>query len=58
MRSPALLYVIGIAATGYGFYEFWRDATVNQEAFMVGGICLAAGAAVQVLRDLWRRMRR
>lgn len=58
MRSPALLYIIGVAAIGFGFYQFWRDAVVNQEAFLVGGVCLASGAGLQVLRDLWRRLRR
>ena len=42
----------------YGFYEFWRDGTVDQNAFMIGATCVAAAAALQVVSDLWRRMRR
>jgi hypothetical protein len=53
-----ILYAIGVALTAYGFYAFWRDATVNQNAFVFGAICLAAGAGLQVLHDLWRKLRR
>jgi len=55
---PAILYVLGVALTGYGFYAFWRDGTVNQNALIFGAICLAAAAGLQILADLWRRLRR
>ncbi|HUK61686.1 MAG TPA: hypothetical protein VLV15_00085 [Dongiaceae bacterium] len=53
-----LLYVIGFGALVFGFYEFWRDRTVDQNAFMIGGTCVAVAAALQVFSDLWRRFRR
>jgi hypothetical protein len=53
-----MLYVIGAGLTAYGFYAFWRDATVNQNAFVLGAVCLVAAAGLQILRDLWRRLRR
>jgi hypothetical protein len=55
---PVILYVIGAALTVYGFYVFWRDSTVNQNAFVFGAICLASAAGLQIIRDLWRRLRR
>ena len=57
MRA-VLLYCIGFGGLGYGFYEFWRDRSVDQNAFMIGGTCVAAAAALQVFTDLWRRLRR
>jgi hypothetical protein len=57
MRT-ALLYFIGFASVSFGFYEFWRDQLVDQNAFMIGGVCLATAAGIQVLRDLWRRLKR
>ena len=57
MRT-AFLYLIGVGAVGFGFYEFWRDHVVDQNAFMLGGLCLATAAGVQVAQDLWRRLRR
>lgn len=53
MRA-VILYVIGFGATGFGFYQFWRDGTLNQQMFVVGGTCIAAAAALQIVRDLWR----
>ena len=51
-----LLYTIGFGALGYGFFEFWRDHAVDQNAFMIGGTCVAVAAALQVAIDLWRRL--
>lgn len=51
-----ILYVIGFVALGYGFFEFWRDQIVDPNAFMIGGTCVAAAAALQVFSDLWRRL--
>ncbi len=51
-----LLYVIGFASLVYGFYEFWRDRTVDQNAFMIGGTCVAVAAALQVFTDVWQRL--
>ena len=53
-----VLYAIGFVALAYGFFEFWRDQTVDQNAFILGGTCLAAAAALQVFSDLWRRLTR
>ncbi len=57
MRA-ALLYLIGVGTTAYGFYQFWRDGTLNQQMFMIGGTCVGAAALLQVVQDLWRRLRR
>jgi hypothetical protein len=53
-----VLYVIGFVALGYGFYEFWQEHIVDQNAFMIGGTCVAVAAALQVFTDLWRRLSR
>ncbi|HZP48267.1 MAG TPA: hypothetical protein VFB07_07035 [Vicinamibacterales bacterium] len=53
-----VLYVIGFGALAFGFYEFWRDSTVDQNAFMIGATCVGAAAALQVVSDLWRRLKR
>jgi hypothetical protein len=53
-----ILYVIGFAALAYGFYEFWLDRSVDQNAFMIGGTCVAVAAFLQVVSDLWRRVTR
>jgi hypothetical protein len=53
-----VLYGIGAAALGYGFWEFWRGDTLDQNAFIIGGVCLTAAAALQVLGDIWRRLRK
>ncbi len=54
----AIVYAIGVGSLAFGFYEFWRAGTVNQHAFLIGGTCIGAAAAIQVMRDLWDRMRR
>jgi hypothetical protein len=54
----ALVYLMGIAALAYGFYQFWRDGTANAHAMMIGGTCLGTAALVQVVQDLWERLRR
>lgn len=53
-----IIYTIGFVSLAYGFYEFWRDTLVDQNAFLIGGTCLGAAAMVQVVRDLWSRIRR
>jgi hypothetical protein len=53
-----VLYGIGFAALIYGFYEFWVDRSVDQNAFMIGGTCVAVAAFLQVVTDLWRRATR
>jgi hypothetical protein len=53
-----ILYVIGFGALVYGFYEFWLDRSVDQNAFMIGGTCVAVAAFLQVVSDLWRRVTR
>ena len=53
-----LLYLVGFGALGYGFFEFWRDRVVDQNAFMIGGTCIAVAAFLQVVADLWRRLTR
>ena len=55
MRA-VLLYVIGFVSLVYGFYEFWREGAVDQNAFVIGGACVAVAAALQVVSDLWRRL--
>lgn len=57
MRA-ALLYLVGAGTTGYGFYQFWHDGTLNQQMFMIGGTCIGAAALLQVAQDLWKRLRR
>ena len=57
MRA-VFLYLIGFGALGYGFFEFWRDRVVDQNAFMIGGTCVAVAALLQVVSDLWCRLRR
>ena len=54
----AIVYGIGFASLVFGFYEFWSEGTVNQHAFLIGGTAVGAAAAVQVIQDLWHRMRR
>jgi hypothetical protein len=49
---------MGIVATVYGFYQFWRDGTANAHALTIGGICLGTAALIQVVQDLWQRLRR
>ncbi|HZT78518.1 MAG TPA: hypothetical protein VFA27_17850 [Vicinamibacterales bacterium] len=51
-----MLYLIGFGALAYGFFEFWRDRTVDQNAFMIGATCVGVAAALQVVTDLWRRL--
>jgi hypothetical protein len=53
-----LLYVIGGAAVAYGFVEFWLDDVADQNAFVFGGVCIAIAAGVQVLDEIWRKLRR
>jgi hypothetical protein len=53
-----VLYLIGFISLVYGFHEFWQDRTVDQNAFMIGGTCVAVAAALQVFTDLWRRLSR
>ncbi len=57
MRA-VLLYIIGFGALAFGFYEFWRDGSVDQNAFMIGATCVGVAAALQVVTDLWRRLRK
>ncbi len=57
MRATTL-YLLGVGITAFGFYQFWRDRTLDPQLFIIGGGCIAAAAAVQVIADLWRRMRR
>ena len=57
MRT-AVLYVIGVSAVTFGFYEFWRQQLVDQNAFVIGGLCLATAAGLQVIADLWRKLKR
>jgi hypothetical protein len=54
----ATLYAIGAAAVAFGFYAFWRNGIVSQNAFAIGGICIVSAAALQIVHDLWRRLRR
>ncbi len=53
-----VLYIIGFGALAFGFFEFWRYRTVDQNAFMLGGTCVAVAAALQVVSDVWRRLRK
>ncbi len=57
MRA-VLLYVAGFGAMAFGFYQFWRDGSVYQQTFIIGGICIASAAAFQIARDLWKRLGR
>ncbi|HZR25699.1 MAG TPA: hypothetical protein VFA59_19025 [Vicinamibacterales bacterium] len=57
MRA-VILYAIGAGSLAFGFYEFWRDGVADQNAFGIGAVCLAAGAGLQVLQDLWRKITR
>ena len=52
------LYLIGFGALGYGFFEFWRDHVADQNAFVIGGTCVAVAAFIQVVADLWQRATR
>ena len=53
-----ILYAAGVGAIGFGFVEFWRENIADQNAFLIGGMCIAAAAALQVLGDIWRKLRR
>ena len=57
MRA-VLLYAIGSGSLVYGFYEFWRDRTADQNAFVIGSTCVAVAAALQVFSDVWRKLTR
>ena len=57
MRSR-LLYLVGFCAVAYGFYEFLRDQTVDSNALLLGSVCIAAGAGLSIIGDVWRRLRR
>ena len=53
----ALVYAIGFGAVAFGFYQFWRDGTVSQHPFVIGGICILTAAAIDVILDIWHRVR-
>jgi hypothetical protein len=53
-----ILYLIGIAAFVDGAFFYWRDSVVVSDAFMVGTTCIVSAAGLQVVRDLWRRLRK
>jgi len=53
-----ILYVVGFCAVAYGFYEFWHDDIVDQNALLVGSVCIAAAAGLGIIADVWRRLRR
>lgn len=54
----ALVYAIGFGAVAFGFYRFWHDGTVDQQPFVIGGVCIFTAALIQVIRDIWHRLRR
>jgi hypothetical protein len=31
---------------------------VEPDAFVVGGMCIVSAAGIQIVRDLWRRLKR
>jgi hypothetical protein len=53
-RTPLILYAIGAAAFGYGWYTYWRTGHVGPDPFVVASICVVSAAGIQVARDLWR----
>lgn len=53
-----LLYLVGGAAVAYGFVEFWLDGVADQNATLIGVICIGVAAGLQVLAETWRRLRR
>jgi hypothetical protein len=55
---PAALYVVGVLSIGFAVYQFWHDGSVNQQAFLIGGVCVATAAGIQIIRDLWGRIQR
>jgi hypothetical protein len=56
--SPLILYIVGVVAFLMGCYQYWRDGTVVRMAFLMAGVCVLSGACIQIVRDLWRAMRR
>jgi hypothetical protein len=56
--GSVVLYAIGAGSVGLGFYEVWRDGTIDHQAFVVGGMCIVTAAGLQIVRDVWRRLRR
>ena len=56
--SPAILYLAGVAAFVYGWYVYWQTGIVEPDPFVIAGLCVVSAAGVQVVRDLWRRLRR
>jgi hypothetical protein len=56
--QPLILYVVGVVAFLMGCYDYWRDGTVVKVAFLAAGVCVLSAACIQIVRDLWRAMRR
>jgi len=54
----AIVYLIGLAAFGVGFYRFGHEGIVDPSAFVIGGTCIVTAAAIHVGLDLWYRFRR
>ena len=53
----ALVYLIGVSALAFGFYEFWRSRTVDQSAFLIGTTCIVSAAAIHAGLSLWEEFK-
>ncbi len=58
MSAPTILYVLGVAAFGYGWYFYWKTSLVDPDPFVLAGVFVVTAAGVQVVRDLMGRLRR
>jgi hypothetical protein len=58
MGSPTILYTLGVGAFCYGWYVYWKTSLVDPDPFVIAGIFVVTAAGLQVVRDLWGRLRR
>ena len=56
--SPTILYLLGVAAFAYGWYVYWKTSLVDPDPFVLAGVFVVTAAGVQIVRDLWARLRR
>jgi hypothetical protein len=53
-----LLFVCGIGALALGFYRIWCCADAQPGLFTIGTVGLLGGAALGIVRDLFRRFKK
>jgi hypothetical protein len=56
--APTILYLLGTAAFAYGWYSYWKTSLVDPDPFVLAGMFVVTAAGVQIVRDLWARLRR